>query len=165
LVESGFSRTPVHKKGDAARPLLAKRRRYLFFAAFFFPPFAFFAIENASLHRWIAGRPVRQRTLPPGTSARRMATSLRGLTRARVARRASSNLRRWKKNRNKKNGVLDEHPEGQSREITASSRPFSFRPWLPSSPFFSPQVVVTQPPTNHLVVTTGGLSHPPSYQM
>jgi len=56
-------------------------------------------------------------------------------------------------------------PRRSKRKTTASSRPFSFRPWLPSSPFFSPQVVVTQPPTNHLVVTTGGLSHPPSYQM
>jgi hypothetical protein len=25
--------------------------------------------------------------------------------------------------------------------------------------------LAAQPPTNHLVVTTGGLSHPPSYQM
>ena len=25
--------------------------------------------------------------------------------------------------------------------------------------------LATQPPTNRLVVTTGGLSHPPSYQM
>src|SRR4029434_4982799 len=25
--------------------------------------------------------------------------------------------------------------------------------------------LATQPPTNHLAVTTGGLSHPPSYQM
>jgi hypothetical protein len=30
---------------------------------------------------------------------------------------------------------------------------------------FSPQVVVTQPPTVFTTVTTGGLSHPPSYQM
>jgi hypothetical protein len=25
--------------------------------------------------------------------------------------------------------------------------------------------LAAQPPTNHLAVTTGGLSHPPSYQM
>jgi hypothetical protein len=97
----------------------------------------------------------------PGVAA----TSLRGLTRARESAAGEQQLAAMEKNRNKKNGVLDEHPEGQSGKVTASSRPFSFRPWLPSSPFFSPQVVVTQPPTNHLVVTTGGLSHPPSYQM
>jgi len=96
----------------------------------------------------------------PGVAA----TSLRGLTRARDAA-GEQQLAADGEKSNKKNGVLDEHPEGQSGKITASSRPFSFRPWLPSSPFFSPQVVVTQPLTNHLAVTTGGLSHPPSYQM
>jgi len=34
---------------------LAEQRTYLFFAAFFFPPLAFFAIEDSSLHWWIAG--------------------------------------------------------------------------------------------------------------
>jgi len=65
----------------------------------------------------------------------------------------------------KKMGCSSSTPKVQCGRFTASSRPFSFRPWQPSSPFFSPQVVVTQPPTNHLAVTTGGLSHPPSYQM
>jgi len=97
----------------------------------------------------------------PGVAA----TSLRGLTRAREAHRASSNLRDRGETRDKKMGCSTSTPKVQSGKTTASSRPFSFRPWLPSSPFFSPQVVVTQPPTNHLVVTTGGLSHPPSYQM
>jgi hypothetical protein len=60
------------KKGDAdASPFSPSSERYLFFAAFFFPPFAFFAIEYSSLHWWIAGSSCRQRTLPPGTSARR----------------------------------------------------------------------------------------------
>jgi hypothetical protein len=53
------------------RPPFSRQRTYLFFAAFFFPPFAFFAIENSSLHWWIAGSSWRRRTLPPGTSARR----------------------------------------------------------------------------------------------
>src|SRR4029079_5924773 len=92
-------------------------------------------------------------------------TSPRGTSPSRDARRVSSNLRRWEKTLDKKMGCSTSTPKVQSGKTTASSRPFSFRPWLPSSPFFSPQVVVTQPPTNRLVVTTGGLSHPPSYQM
>ena len=69
-------------KGTPRRPLLCEQRTYLFFAAFFFPPFAFFAMRNPSLQLvWIAAscRSVR-RTLPPGTLARSSATSLRGLT-------------------------------------------------------------------------------------
>jgi hypothetical protein len=49
-VEFDPSRTRYRKKGTQRVPFLAKRRPYLFFAAFFFPPFAFFAIEDASLH-------------------------------------------------------------------------------------------------------------------
>jgi len=55
---------------------------YFFFAAFFFAPFAaFFAIWNPPLHLPVwsvrASRRTIRRTLPPGTSARMSATSLR----------------------------------------------------------------------------------------
>jgi hypothetical protein len=58
-----------------------RRANYLFFAAFFFPPLAFFAIEDSSLHWWIAGSRVCAGALcrlarRPG----RPATSPRGLT-------------------------------------------------------------------------------------
>ena len=70
------------KKGDAriARPLLWRAGgSYLFFAAFFFV--AFFAICNPPFRwLWIAIHPTTRRTLPPGTSARALAISLRGLT-------------------------------------------------------------------------------------
>src|SRR6266545_4546585 len=82
----------TRKKGTPKRPLLGEQRTYLFFAAFFFPPLAFFAIEDSSLHWWIAGAS-RRRTLPPGTSARRSATSLRGLTPDRDARIRSATSR------------------------------------------------------------------------
>jgi hypothetical protein len=37
----------VHKKrGRKGAPFFSEQRTYLFFAAFFFPPFAFFAIEE-----------------------------------------------------------------------------------------------------------------------
>src|SRR4030095_10427817 len=63
----------------------------------------------------------------------------------------------------KKWGALPSTPARQNGRSTSSSRLFSSRPCQPSSPLFSPQVVVTQPPTSRLAVTTGGLSHPPSY--
>ena len=46
------------------RPLSGEQRAYLFFAAFFFPPLAFFAIEDSSLHWWIA-----RSGFPPAHSA------------------------------------------------------------------------------------------------
>ena len=65
-----------------------------------------------------------------------------------------------------KKGCPIRTPQSWFEEFSASSRPSSSRrPRPSSSPLFSPQVVVTQPPTDHLAVTTGGLSHPPSYQM
>src|SRR5262249_54783163 len=60
--------------------------------------FAFFAIENSSLHRWIAGSSCS----PAHSAAWHVGPAYGDLAswadpRARVARRASSNLRRWKK--------------------------------------------------------------------
>jgi hypothetical protein len=67
--------------------------------------------------------------------------------------------------RDKKNGVpWLEHP------LEALSKNYRFF----AAFFFAPLAffaivlsleLATQPPTNRLVVTTGGLSHPPSYQM
>jgi len=60
------------KMGCSFEHHLKLRKNYRFFAAFFFAPLAaFFAIEDSSLHWWIAGSASRRRTLPPGTSARR----------------------------------------------------------------------------------------------
>src|SRR5262249_38088024 len=62
----------VHKKGDAdASPF--SRSSELTFSS---PPSSFrpspsSPFEDSSLHWWIAGSSCRQRTLPPGTSARR----------------------------------------------------------------------------------------------
>jgi hypothetical protein len=69
------------------------QRAYLFFAAFFFPPLAFFAIENSSLHWWIAGSDIRRRTLPPGTSARHQRSRLVG----RAPQDAGAGSNWWKK--------------------------------------------------------------------
>jgi hypothetical protein len=157
---------PVQKKGDAARPLSRQAAALSLLRRLFLSALRLLRHRGCLPSLMDCGVVLFASALcrlarRPGV----VATSLRGLTRARVGATGEQQRAVMEKNRNKKNGVLVEHPEGQSGEITASSRPFSSRPWLPSSPFFSPQVVVTQPPTNHLVVTTGGLSHPPSYQM
>ena len=59
------------------------RAAYRFFAAFFFAPFCLLRHLNPPF-RWFGLRERRaattQRTLPPGTSARVSAPSLRGLT-------------------------------------------------------------------------------------
>ena len=107
----------------------------------------------------VSRRPTR-RSLPPGTLARVVGD----LASSACSRRA---MRTAGEQHFKKIGVphVFRAPRKCVRRITASSRPFSSRPWQPSSPLFSPQVVVTQPPTVRMAVTTGGLSHPPSYQM
>src|SRR6185503_1947480 len=86
------------KKGTRERPLSCGQRSYLFFAAFFLPPLAFFAIEDVlpSLVG-LRGQACCRRTLPPGTSARREATSLRGLTPARRTRRGRAATRAMKR--------------------------------------------------------------------
>ena len=66
----------------------------------------------------------------------------------------------------KKMGCSNEHP---LKAFGRNYRFFAAFFFAPLAAFFaigfSPLGLATQPPTDHLAVTTGGLSHPPSYQM
>src|SRR4249919_2457223 len=108
-----FGNSTIQKKGDArASPFLRAAKTFLFFAAFFFPPLAFFAIEDSSLHCWIAGHASHRRTLPPGTAARRLATSLRGLPPDRDPRIRREQQLNLDKNPDKKMGCASSTPKG-----------------------------------------------------
>ena len=64
----------------------------------------------------------------------------------------------------KKMGCSNEHP----LKLRKNYRFFAAFFFAPLAAFFAIVLsleLATQPPTNRLVVTTGGLSHPPSYQM
>jgi hypothetical protein len=63
-----------------------------------------------------------------------------------------------------KMGCSNEHP----LKLSKNYRFFAAFFFAPLAAFFAivfSSGLATQPPTNHLAVTTGGLSHPPSYQM
>ena len=64
----------------------------------------------------------------------------------------------------KKMGCSNEHP----LKLRKNYRFFAAFFFAPLAAFFAivfSSGLATQPPTNHSAVTTGGLSHPPSYQM
>jgi hypothetical protein len=64
----------------------------------------------------------------------------------------------------KKMGCSIEHP----LKLRKNYRFFAAFFFAPLAAFFAivfSSGLATQPQTNHLAVTTGGLSHPPSYQM
>jgi len=64
----------------------------------------------------------------------------------------------------KKMGCSIEHPL-KLRKIYRFFAAFFFAPLAAFFAIVFSSGLATQPQTNHLAVTTGGLSHPPSYQM
>jgi hypothetical protein len=61
--------------------------------------------------------------------------------------------------------VLNEHPKFRSKSYRFLAAFFFEPPFAFFAIGVLLKVVVAQPPTADLTVTTGGLSHPPSYQM
>ena len=82
----------------------------------------------------------------------------RACSRARVARREIVKAVGQKK------GVLPRAPREAVRKNYRFFAAFFFEALAFFAIVFS-SGLAAQPPTNRLVVTTGGLSHPPSYQM
>ena len=86
-----------------------------------------------------------------------LAISPCGLTLTRVCQESSNS---WPK----KMGCSIEHP----LKLRKNYRFFAAFFFAPLTAFFAivfSSGLATQPQTNHSAVTTGGLSHPPSYQM
>jgi|SRR5581483_7007399 len=140
-------------------PLMANwRKRYFFFAAFFFEPFAaFFAISNPPL-RWLES--ARMSPCPAHSAAWHVGPggASRFVAHSRPVTRERGKL--------KKNGVLhlSEHPESLQKNYRFFAA-FFFEPLAAFFAIVFSSGCATQPPTVRLAVTTGGLSHPPSYQM
>jgi hypothetical protein len=65
----------------------------------------------------------------------------------------------------KKNGVLYRAPLEALRENYRFFAAFFFPPLAAFFAIVFSSGFAAQPPTDHAAVTTGGLSHPPSYQM
>ena len=157
----------LRRRRALERPPLRVASGYRFLAAFFFAPF--FAILNPPLHlvvSWISERVTVSGALcrlarRPGRCDPRVAGRLLNEC---ACCHSTTGFRSTAHVAKQKGGAPTSTPKA-FRRITASSRPSSLRLWQPSSPLCSPSGLATQPPTNHLAVTTGGLSHPPSYQM
>ena len=67
--------------------------------------------------------------------------------------------------RDKKNGVLHRAPLEALRKIYRFFAAFFFPPLAAFFAIVFSSGCAAQPPTDRVAVTTGGLSHPPSYQM
>ena len=145
-----------------APPFLASSEAYLFFAAFFFPPFAFFAIEDPPLHgvdcASAAAPPAHSAAWHVGPACRRprfVGYLLRAADR-REQQLDSITDKKW--------GALPSTPKVKRKNY----RFFAAFFFAALGSFFA--IVFSSgccdsASTNRLAVTTGGLSHPPSYQM